>query len=228
MNHSKRFSAICAAVVLALFAQSASAQLNQANIPAQFHPGEEELGIGGTSTKLEVIQNAPGEAYLVTTGINAVFLNEVPKEVGVAADFVGTDATGKGTAHVVSVVKSPYLSGLQFCMKGTGSDWNIEPPCAPIVNGTSKVLIKVATRGQAFVVVPVFKEGGGREIPGAWGAHAANANVIVKCPGMAKPDMGTLLFINKDGKISIVREMPNAQKMIKEYETKRYAKFCKR
>ena len=210
-------------MVLSLFAQSASAERSD-----QFRPGQEHFGVDGRGATMGTLrQVSPGKAMLAFEGgLYAVFLNVVPSQITPdQISFSGPDETGKGTAHVVDIARSPYLAAMDFCVKGAGHDWNKES-CSPIVGNRAEVLIDVGNiRSQAFALIPVLMDGKREH---QWVAHPKNTKVVIGCPGMDHPDMASLFFVNKAGVISIVNEMKNGEAILKEYATKRYPKFCRR
>lgn len=185
---------------------------------AQFNPGKEAAGSGGgPATQLTIKNTAPGQAILTVTDVNAVYLNDIPKNV--KAHFSDKDASGKGTAYVVEVASNPALANTTLCWRGVGSDWGTKT-CGPIKDGRAEIAIDVGqARDTAFALVPVLMDGS-KQV--AWAAHPENSRVQLPCPRMDNTDTASVFSVDGDGAISIAD--PAA---VKAYEP-HYATFCQR
>lgn len=176
----------------------------------KFRPGEEfkedalvqVVGEGAPATHVTIREVGPGEAALVFTNVNAVFVKEDPP-AGMRPFLIGPDVSGKGTVKIVEVLTNPSPLFNFLCGRGVAGGWK-DRSCGQVktVAGKTEATLFVSSEQkywgnvQGLTFQLVEQERARREV---WAAHPEESR-LVSCPGVeGGQDMVLLVFFDSGG-----------------------------
>ncbi|OGI22521.1 MAG: hypothetical protein A2808_03420 [Candidatus Moranbacteria bacterium RIFCSPHIGHO2_01_FULL_55_24] len=167
-------------------------------VPAFGQEAEPIVVEGDVATTAEVYPVSPGIAVIEMGPIYGVFLDTFPE--GINAHLAEPDKSGKGTAYVAKLKRTPFDSAF-ICWRGVRKYWHALPACGVKDGSRVSVTIDVGSRrNELFGMVPVaIDRETGTQV--AWIAHPENTQTQAKC--RESEDTVSVFSVDGAGTISI-------------------------